>query len=382
MRVLYDGWSLVHDPLSPGSLHLLAILGNLVTGISPVLVFPDRVPDWMESFEMHVLQSQDTAWGRLEWEQFRLPSLARQLDVQLLHLTTPTASAWSHLPTVFSPTGFGAGVADWTGIPHRPLESTNVLDRLRLSASQGGLVRVNRILWPGDLPDLGLSAHVGSLPPVLPRNFGPDLDQLSFSDPELPPADTSGLDPVELPDDFILYHGPGGRQPLQQLVQSWLWCAAAVGGYFPLLLLGLGESDSRTVSDLIELYDLEDSVQILPQVPPALLPRIYRQCTAVFHPAPASPWCGPVRMALAFRKPLVAVEHPLTAAITGPAAYLAEEKDARALAAALVTVVVEEDVASRLSAAARRRVQGWDDQQYGEQLLAIYLDVCRGDNQG
>ena len=32
MRVIYDGWSLIHAPLSPESLHLLTILENLVLG--------------------------------------------------------------------------------------------------------------------------------------------------------------------------------------------------------------------------------------------------------------------------------------------------------------------------------------------------------------
>jgi glycosyltransferase involved in cell wall biosynthesis len=376
MRVLYDGWSLVHDPLSPESLHLQAILDNLAPGITPVLVFPDRAPDWMDPFEVHVLPSPDTASGRLGWQQFRLPSLARQLDVHLQHLTAPTASTWSRLPTVFSPTGFGAGVVDWTGIPHRPLESAHVFDRLRLSSSQGGLVRVNRILWPGDLPDPGLAAPLGYLPPILPRNFVPGLRQLSNSDPAQPPADTPVLGFLQLPDDFILYHGPGGGWQLELLVQAWIWCAAAIGEYFPLLLLGLGDGDSRIVTGLIELYDLKDTVHILKRVTPVMLPRIYQQSTAVFHPAPASPWCGPVRLALASGKPLVAIENPQTAAITGPAAYLAEGKDARALGAALVTVVVDEDVAGSLSAAARTRVQDWVDQQFGEQLTAIYRDVC------
>jgi len=181
---------------------------------------------------------------------------------------------------------------------------------------------------------------------------------------------------MQLPEDFILYHGPGGRWQLELLVQAWIWCSAAIGGYFPLLIIGLGESDSRIVSELIELKDLKDSVQILPQVTPAMLPRIYQQSTAVFHPAPASPWCGPIRFALASGKPLVAIGHPLTAAITGPAAYLAGGNDARALGAALVTVVVDEHVAGSLSAAARTRVQSWNEQQFGEQLTAIYRDVC------
>jgi hypothetical protein len=55
MRVLYDGWSLVHDPLSPESLHLLALLDHLPPGIEPVVAFPALPPDWVGKIETQVL---------------------------------------------------------------------------------------------------------------------------------------------------------------------------------------------------------------------------------------------------------------------------------------------------------------------------------------
>ena len=75
---------------------------------------------------------------------------------------------------------------------------------------------------------------------------------------------------------------------------------------------------------------------------------------------------------MACGKPLVASETALTGAIVGPAAYLAPPGDARSLGAALVTVIVEEQVAENLSAAASQRSANWRAVEFREQLERIY----------
>lgn len=121
-----------------------------------------------------------------------------------------------------------------------------------------------------------------------------------------------------------------------------------IGENFPLLLVGLQEQDRQVVSELVERFDFADSLLVLPGVTPVMLPRLYQLSVAVFHPSQASPWCGSVRLALASGKPLVAVEESLTAAIAGPAAYLVRGDDARTFGAALVTVLVEQEIADSL----------------------------------
>ena len=81
-------------------------------------------------------------------------------------------------------------------------------------------------------------------------------------------------------------------------------------------------------------------------------------------------WTGPLAMACG--KPLVASETALIGAIVGPAAYLALPGDARSLGAALVTVIVEEQVAESLSAAASQRSAKWRVSEFSEQLEKIY----------
>ena len=102
---------------------------------------------------------------------------------------------------------------------------------------------------------------------------------------------------------------------------------------------------------------------------------IYQGCSALFHPAPLSPWGGAVSWALACGKPVVAAESALTDALVGPAAYLAPLDDARALGAALITVLVEEEVAEKLSLAAQKQAAGWHSPAFGQELLAAYQEI-------
>jgi len=86
MRILYDGWSLVYEPLGPASLHLLSILENIPGEINPVLALPEDTPGWLDFSETAIILAQNTPWGRLRWEQFTLPSLVKELRADLLHL--------------------------------------------------------------------------------------------------------------------------------------------------------------------------------------------------------------------------------------------------------------------------------------------------------
>jgi len=368
MRVLYDGWSLVYAPLSPEALHLLAILEHLPDEVTPVVAFPQPAPGWIVNLETHIHPVPDTPFGRLRWEQFLLPSTARETEINFLHLTGAVAPMLSDRDVILSPAAFGSA----SGIDLDLPAAIHVLDRLRKSMTQGGMVRVKVILWPFDLPDPHLPGPLARLSPILPPGFDSELKGR---------VDVGGLSAVDkledldLPYDFIIYHGPGDIASIERLLQAWAWAAPAIGENYPLLLLGLDSVAMTKLALLSEQYDLVGSMHFISDVTPDMLPELYRRCSAVFHPAPASPWSGPVRLALACGKPLVASESSITDAITGPAAYLAPTGDPRALGAALVTVIVEHDVADRLSAAAIRRAANWETNQYGSQMRQIYNQV-------
>ena len=73
----------------------------------------------------------------------------------------------------------------------------------------------------------------------------------------------------------------------------------------------------------------------------------------------------------------MATEDNLTAAIADPAAYLVNGNDARAIIAALVTVVIENELADRLSAAGKQRTRDWVSNDFSEQLFGLYSSAHR-----
>jgi hypothetical protein len=160
-------------------------------------------------------------------------------------------------------------------------------------------------------------------------------------------------------------------------LDAWSWAVGSIGEYYPLLLVGFDANISETVHSLADAYDLSGNLQVLPPLSAVSLAALYQGCSAVFHPAPISPWGGPIRLALANGKAIVALETPLADALVGKAAYLVNSRQdqvdcVRALGAALLSVVVEDDLAQSLSRAARLRSQQWDADRFFAGLQSVY----------
>lgn len=230
------------------------------------------------------------------------------------------------------------------------------------------MARLGGLFWPADLPEAlaGPEARpILSLPPAVHPLFTPG----AASGPA--PSPVSGL-----PETYVLYHGAGSEADLRRLLETWSWAAGPIGAYYPLVLAGLGPQERARLEALLPAYGLEETVLALPELDLPALAALYRGCQALLHPAPSAPWESPLRLALALGRPAAAVETPLSAALAGPAAYLAPwEPGGRALGAALITLVVEEGLAGQLSAAARRRSAGWDPARFREALGQAYASV-------
>lgn len=373
LRIVYDGWPLVRQPLSPAALHLLALLAYLPSEVDPVVALPAPPPAGLKDIPTHIQLTPDTNIAHLAWEQRRLPQLARDLEASLLHLTTPAAPLFGQPISVTSPSSF-------TGL-HREgehpayKESRPFSARLWESFGLGGLSRVRGIFWPVGLPSPDRSAPIYFLPQVVHPSFEPTLGSDGEINDNYSPSTGGSWQGPDLPETYVLYHGPTSAFWLERTLQAWSWAASAIGDYHPLLLLGLDEQAIRALAELEAKFNLSGSVHALPSLSPEDLPTLYQGCSALFHPTPMSPWGGSVSTALMCGKPVVAAESELTDALVRQAAYLVPMDDARALGAALITVLVEEEVAQKLSLAALQQVAGWDSSAFGQKLIAAYQEI-------
>jgi glycosyltransferase involved in cell wall biosynthesis len=197
------------------------------------------------------------------------------------------------------------------------------------------------LLWPSDLPPPETGTPLRLLPGVVHPYFQPAGDGADQAQEQL--RILAGLD---LPETYILYHGPAAYQDLQHLLSAWSWAAGPIGEYYPLIAVGAA---GRQLEDLLGEYGLAGSVRAVPDLPLASLAALYRGCSLLFHPAPLPAWGDPVRMALACGKPVVALESRRSATLVGPAAYLApSDSGGRSLGAALLSVIVDESLYTSL----------------------------------
>jgi glycosyltransferase involved in cell wall biosynthesis len=375
ITILFDGWSLSYHPNSPSALHLLTILEACPQGVQPVVVLPSAPPEWFPIEETTRMQpTPNTNAARLYWEQRTLPETARRLGAQLIHLTSLTPALSASVPTVISLAGFGTpktwgaepvDIADYEDRVE-PDTSWGFTDRIRHSLTRAALDKVAAILWPADLP---YSPHQRTRNNV--RIISPTIHPV-FLTPQTRPGNHVLKD---LPEAYFLYHGPCNRHAIQTLLRSWSWVAGPIGENCPLVLVGLDETERQKVYHQLHEYDLGETVLILSSLSPQELAGLYQGCSGLFHPTQVSLWEGPVRQALASGRPIVAAKTELAEALVGPAAYLIDERDARAMGAALITIIVEESIATSLSGAAQERSTQWDPTLFREQLSFIYWDL-------
>jgi len=353
--MLFDGWALVREAGTPAALHQAAALPALDRAVEAILALPEAAAglEWLpDTIEHLVLPAEHSPWGRLAWEQRTLPQAARQCGAQILFLSGSHAPLISPVPHLVSPAGWSPGSLS---------RQVGLASRLRAALGRGGLSRAQAVLWPDDLPTPGGYASVQAVPPLIHPSFRPPKG--TFFQASWP-----GFD---LPEAYILYHGPLDPASAGGLLEAWSWAAGPIGTYFPLVVCGAVGTARPAFEAALRETALLDSIILLPgEVSnPAHYASLYQGCTALLHLAWVSPWGDPVRHILACGKPVIAAANNLTEALVGPAGYLVPAGDHRQMGAALITLCVENEMAEDLGRQAAQRAQGWTSEAYRNAVL-------------
>jgi glycosyltransferase involved in cell wall biosynthesis len=184
------------------------------------------------------------------------------------------------------------------------------------------------------------------------------------------------LDKLGIPETYILAQGSADETALNLLVEAWSWVAASIGEYYPLCVVGLDEMGRQKLEERVTASGLGKSVFVIPWLAFNEITALYQGCSAFFHPSPLAPWGDPVCMALAWGRPVVAIENQFVDARVGPAAYLSSPNaGARGLGAALISTIVEGGLAEALSQQAHRQVSGWQANTLTSSLRQVYTSL-------
>jgi len=339
IRVLFDGWSLVHNPLGSAAWHLRTLLALSPEGVQPTLALP------MEPSASNAIAGIETihhhTHERGEWEQRLLPRLAEERGAKVIHTTSLGASLLGKVPTLVSPA------------------ETEIAGRGRLGEAlgYGGLARA-KILWPEDVPKGKVPGESSTLPPVVHPEFFLGKANVPRS--------------LDLPDEFLLVHGLHDQKETLNLLESWTWASASIGELYPLLIVGLDEAGREFIKARLPEYHVQESVFVIGDIQAQDLPSLYRACTALVHLGIPAPWGNPLRHALAGGKAIVAHQEANTESIVSSAAYLISPGDLRGFGAAMITVVVDEKARQKLEESAQERAAHWPAAKFRNELLKIY----------
>jgi glycosyltransferase involved in cell wall biosynthesis len=362
--ILFDGWPLIYNPISPESLHLLDLLHQNPEGVNPLIALPSEPPAWFpDQFETAVQPTPNRPWNRLVWEQSVIPRMFRGRKADLIHLTRPTVPLLQASSAVISP----ASLLERRSIGTSKRKEGSPWDRMREAAAKAAAAQARAFLWPADLAELsGLIPHN---PVILPPLFTSEYSFYKEKNHQqcLP----------DLPETFVLYHGPGEVDDLFNLLNSWSWAAGAIGDYYPLVVLGLSNRGKRNLSKLLKDYQFEDSLRILSDITPWQIPKIYQKSSALFHPTAGSPWSGSLRIGLAANIPIAASDEAITSRIVNKAAYLTRAGDYRSCGAAIISIIVDESISKNLSEAARKQSKLWSSETFKQELKAAYRDILK-----
>ncbi len=337
IRVLYDAWDWVYEPHGPAAWRLARLLPRLPEGITPLLALPGHLPS-SPPWPQVVVEVPQTPWGRLRWEQWVLPRLARRNKVTLLHVFHGPP-LWSPVPVVHD------GV-----LPDTPAEATFPM-RLRASLARGGATQAQAF------PQAFEKAFQAWPPPIDP-----------------PPA---------LPEErlvaarYVVAYGPWEESGLATLLQSWSWVAQGLGAEVTLYLLGLRPHQERLVQKWLDKVPWSAQVQAL-KLPPWEALGVLRRAEALLQVGWSRYHAEVVGAALALGVPVVGLEVPPLAALLGPAGYLVPPEDDRALGGALIAVLVEEHLAADLRRRARQRAQAWPNGAFAQSLTNWYRRLVEG----
>lgn len=184
-----------------------------------------------------------------------------------------------------------------------------------------------------------------------------------------------------LPDEFVLYFGSFDmRKNVNTLLLAWTYAGPSLGADVPLVLAGR-QPKSWTVPLFPDLknyakeLEIEDYVIWTGEIDEADKPSLYRLARAVVFPSTYEGFGLPVLEAMASGTPVIAGNQSSIPEVAGDAAYLVDPTDARTMGAAIIAVVIQDDLHDNLSNQGRGQSTNFMWRKTAQQTLEVYRQV-------
>lgn len=330
MKIMVNGWDLATGPQNLTGLFLQEWLQGLAFAKPELrlqLVVPKELPAGvaMQGVDIEVVDVKQTPAGQIWFEQRILPRLAARAKADLLLFPAGGAPVLSPVPIITYPRLFDSPSA------------RSLLGRLGWGLRRAGTVGAALHLLMGDTKESSsFEGPCVRLPSWVSQAFNPlriDSDQ-----------DILAMLGLEVGYALGFAHD---RRSYGHILDVWRWLSESIDIGRPLALAGLSAQEQERVEYLATDKGVIDSIRLLRGLKLSELPAVLRQASFYFHGAP-SPHGQELRWAMACGTPVVGIETEAASRILRQAGYLASPADIRSLAAACMTVLVEDKMAEHL----------------------------------
>jgi glycosyltransferase involved in cell wall biosynthesis len=197
-----------------------------------------------------------------------------------------------------------------------------------------------------------------------------------FCDPPVPSVLEAARRRYRLPDRYVLFVGT--LQPRKNLETALHALAGARRRVdIRLVVAGARGWHDQPALDLIPRLGLSDAVQLLGYVPVTDLPALYAQARAFLFPSLYEGFGLPVLEAMASGTPVIASNRTSVPEVAGDAALLLDPMDVAAWADALIRVLQDPVLRTRLVAAGRSRYRQFSWERAAVDHARAYRDVAR-----
>jgi glycosyltransferase involved in cell wall biosynthesis len=185
-----------------------------------------------------------------------------------------------------------------------------------------------------------------------------------------------------LPDQFVLYLGGFDlRKQVNQLLLAYTYVGQAEGDNIPLVIAGKEPAWGTPMFPDLRQYahelNITDYVRWMGYVDEADKPSLYRLASVFVFPSIYEGFGFPVLEAMACGTPVVACDASSITEIAGDGAYLVPPGDARALAGAIIALLLQPSFRESMINQGLARATAFSWRKTAKETLAVYEQVLR-----
>ena len=372
-------WDRPHTGSGQYTRQLVAHLRRLAPDVALTLVYPqlpdgpppEGVPDGVG---VVVVPLRPGHLGKVLFEQRGFPAACRQLGATLAHV--PYFG-----PPLRSPAPLVVTVHDLTTLlvpEYRRRRGARLYNALVSAAARGA----NHVLTDSQASKADILTHLGIADgdvTVVYLGVGPEYNARAGNSL----VDLAVRRKYDLPDFYVLYLGGyETHKNVVTLLHAYTYVAGALGEEYPLLLAGRKpEGASPAFPDydnIIERAGLGRFVRWIGYVDEADKPLLYRGAEAFVFPSRHEGFGLPPLEAMACGTPVVVGDSGSLPEVIGPAGFAISPDDPRAMAGAIIALVMDEQQAADLRRAGPQQAAQFTWERTARETLDVYKRVVSG----